>query len=131
MVKQLLHKIAKTFYKIELVRVEHKYGVVRRSRLNPFNIEYLDLGIVDDGYNGVRNGPQWTRPLQLKANWWKSQEHVKKYCLDEDMNRVYKALQECDKYIPSNKPKSPKVHVIKDPKIELAQFRIINGKGKE
>jgi ABC-type sulfate transport system substrate-binding protein len=42
MVKQLLHKIAhkiaKTFYKIELVRVEHKYGVVRRNRLNPFNL---------------------------------------------------------------------------------------------
>jgi len=135
MVKQLLHKIAhkiaKTFYKIELVRVEHKYGVVRRNRLNPFNIEYLDLGIADDGYHGVKPGPNLTRPLQLKANWWKRQEHVKKYCLDEDMNRVYKALQECDKYKPVPVPKVPKVHVIKDPKIELAQFRIINGKGKE
>lgn len=115
-------------YCTKIVRFDKKYAVRRRHwfryPLGLYEDEYLDLKSMEHQLRKKSLAEESIIDPAKKLHWWNSPNTINSYCLSEDLEYVLKMMYAVRGYQPPAEYELPKEEVVKDIRLELAQYKL-------
>lgn len=118
----------------KIVKIDNQYAIRRRHWFKyPFSLyedEFADLDSLlrekelSAADNASAEGGYYLVLPSRHVQWWKAAKSIKAYCTTNDFEKILAALEILRNYVEPAEPKMPKIEVVDDIKLELAEYKL-------